>query len=152
MTICTHNHECFLGQVVDNVMRLNDYGRIVKEEWLRTAAIRSEVELDEFVVMPNHVHGVVVINQGRRPKVGAHGRAPLQFERKAKSLGSLIAGYKSAATKRINELRGTPNCPVWQRNYYEHVIRDEDELNRVREYVLDNPAKWLEDAENPNNV
>ena len=122
-------------------------------EWIRTAAIRREIELDEWVVMPNHLHGIIVIADN----VGAHGRAPLPddapcdvptstvFTRPPKSLGSLIAGFKSAVTKRINELRKTPGAPVWQRNYYEHIVRDENELNQIRQYIMDNPAKWETD-------
>ena len=82
--------------------------------------------------------------------VGTHGRALLR--RMPRSLGSLIAGFKSAAIKRLNETRGTPGTPVWQRNYYEHLVRDEEELNRVREYVQGNPGKWSEDRENPANL
>ena len=79
----------------------------------------------------------------------AHGRAPLH--RPAKSLGAFIAGFKSACTKRINEIRSTPGLPVWQRNYYERIIRNETELNAIREYIISNPAKWQEDEENPNS-
>ncbi len=87
--------------------------------------------------------------------VGAHGRAPLQrpsLYRPPKSLGALIAGFKSAVTKRINESRETPGAPVWQRNYHEHVIRNESSLNDIRLYIQTNPACWAEDNENPANV
>ncbi len=66
-----------------------------------------------------------------------------------RSLGAFIAGFKSAATKRINELRGTPRVPVWQRNYHEHVIRDDASLHRIRQYIIDNPSRWAFDRENP---
>jgi REP element-mobilizing transposase RayT len=100
-------------------------------------------------VMPNHVHGIVVIRD-----VGAHGRAPLPSppHRLPCSLGSFVAGFKSAATKRINAIRRTPGLPVWQRNYYEHVIRDEDDLDRVRRYIAENPLRWEEDQKNPLSV
>ena len=147
VTICTWGKLCVLGQVGDGVMRLNEIGGVVQEEWLRTAAIRQEVELDVFQIMPNHIHGIVAITRSADQPVGAHGRAPLR--RAPKSLGALVAGFKSAATKTINQLRATPGNPVWQRNYYEHVIRNEKALNRIRQYILDNPAKWDEDPENP---
>lgn len=156
ITICTQGRTCLFGDVVDGEMQLNKLGRIVHEEWLRTESIRSEVELDAFLVMPNHFHGVVVITTPAPPagrtsgSVGTHGRASLQ--RAPKSLGSLVAGFKSIVTKRINQLRNTAGVPVWQSNYYERIIRDEKELNAVRQYIVGNPAKWPEDKENPLNV
>lgn len=137
-------------------MQLNGLGDIARDEWLKTADIRAEVVLDEFVVMPNHFHAIVWIvggNSVNRDDVGAHSRAPLQkpttLHRPARSLGALVAGFKSAVTKRINEQRGTPGSVVWQRNYYEHVIRNESGLNDIRSYIQTNPAGWAEDAENP---
>ena len=146
VTVCTQDRECLFGEVVDGGMVLNAPGKVVAAVWLRSAVIRGEIELDVFVVMPNHLHGIVVIRD-----VGAHGRAPVPtaLRRSPRSLGSFIAGFKSAATKRINEIRGTSGTPVWQRNYYEHVIRDEDDLARVRRYIAENPLRWSEDPENP---
>jgi REP element-mobilizing transposase RayT len=151
VTICAHSQECLFGEIIDGEMRLNAYGEVVEEEWLRSAEIRSEIELDAFVVMPNHLHGIVIImdhiHLQSDPMVGAHGRAPLR--REPRSLGSFIAGFKSAVTKRINSLRGTPGAPVWQRNYYEHIIRDEHDLACIREYIATNPLRWDQDTENP---
>lgn len=151
VTICAWGRECLFGDIVDGEMRLNELGRIADEEWRRTADIRDEIEMDAYVVMPNHLHGIVIITSRPDPfpSVGAHGRAPLQ--RPPKSLGSFIAGFKSSVTKRINLHRDNPGAPVWQRNYYERVIRDPDELTRIRQYIADNPALWAEDDENPAN-
>ena len=155
VTLCTHARECLFGEIVSGEMRLNIYGEIVAEEWKRSAEIRHEVELDVFVVMPNHLHGIVAITDDSSAMattrienggVGAHGRVPLR--RPPRSLGSFIAGFKSAVTKRINELRNTPGLAVWQRNYHERIIRDDAELVRVREYVLRNPTHWTEDDYN----
>ena len=148
VTICTQDRACLFGDVVNDEMELNALGVIVRKEWFRSADIRQEIKLhhDEFVVMPNHVHGIVWLIGD---DVGAHGRAPLQWQRLAKSLGSFIAGFKSAVTKCINEYRHTPGTPVWQRNYYEHVIRDDASLDRTRQYIIDNPARWAFDRENP---
>ena len=150
VTITTWERGCLFGAVVPTGMVLNDLGDIVASEWRRTAEIRPEIRLDEFVVMPNLMHALIVIRD-----VGAHGRAPLRTgnqpvvpTRQPRSVGSLIAGFKSAATRRVNEARNTPGVPVWQRNYYERIIRDDEELDRVRQYILDNPAKWNEDPEN----
>jgi len=93
--------------------------------------------------MPNYVHGIVWIVDPER----AHSRAPLQ--RPAQSLGSFIAGYKSAVTKRANQMRGAPGIAVWQRNYWEHVIRTAQALTAIRQYIADNPARWELDRYNP---
>ena len=150
VTIVTYQRECAFGEIMAGQMRVNEIGAVVREEWLRYAEIRGEIALDDYVIMPNHVHGIVIIRD-----VGAHGHAPLPVrtrQRPARSLGSFVAGYKAAATRRINEIRGTAGVPVWQRNYYDRVIRDEEELNRIRQYIIDNPLHWDEDPENPNAV
>ncbi len=150
VTICTHDRQKLFGYIADGVMRINDIGGIVCQEWLRSEHIRCEIQMDEWVVMPNHMHGIVIINNNT---VGATGRSPLHDSHQPRgpakrSLGSLIAGFKSVATKRINELRGLPGVPVWQRNYYERIIRNESELNRIRQYILDNPRNWGNDELN----
>ncbi len=140
------------GEVWDGEMRLNEFGRIVAEEWLRTQSVRTNVELDEFVVMPNHFHGILVIASNL---VGANRRfAPTTKTPRApqpNSIGAIMMQFKSIVTKRINALRDTQGAPVWQRNYWEHVVRDEKDLNRIRNYIMDNPAKWDGDEENPKN-
>ncbi len=153
VTICTYEHSCLFGRVVDGKMRLNGYGEMVRDEWFRSVNIRSEIELypDEFVVMPNHIHGIVWIVDN----VGATGRSPLPSHYPPRgpakhSLSSFIAGFKSAVTKRINRHRHTPGGVVWQRNYYEHIIRTELALNAIRQYIRDNPLRWHLDQYNPN--
>lgn len=154
VTICTHNRQCLFGEVVDGEMVLNKWGEIVLTEWFRSAEIRAEIELraNEFMVMPNHIHGIVWIvsndDVGMRGHVGAHGRAPLH--RPPRSLGAFIAGFKSAVTKRINKNRGMPGVPVWQCNYWEHVVRNERALNAIRHYIIENPLHWHLDRNNPN--
>ena len=152
ITVCTHERMCLFGDVILETMRPNDFGQIVHDEWLRTAEIRPDIDLDTFRVMPNHLHAIVIFDEevSSNPTVGAHSRAP--FSRQPKSLGSLVAGFKSATTKRINQLRNTPGTPVWQRNYYERVIRNEREMDATRRYIVDNPAKWGEDVENPRSL
>jgi REP element-mobilizing transposase RayT len=148
ITVCTKNRQCLLGEIENGEMRLNDAGRIVVAEWMKTAEIRSGIELDACVVMPNHFHGIFVVSDGR----GTARRAPT-VERFGQpvpgSIPTVIRAFKSAVTKRINEMRQIPGEPLWQRNYYEHVIRNDDELNRIRQYIIDNPAKWDMDKENP---
>ena len=147
VTICTYRK----GYLFENPA----YREIVEEEWVRSADIRAEIELDEFVVMPNHVHGIVwIVNENHRR--GARPCAPTNVPFgggvRKRSLGSFIRGFKSAVKIRINRIRKTPGEPVWQRNYYEHVIRNEDELNLIRRYIRINPLKWQYDRENPSRL
>jgi len=159
VTICVHDRECLFGEIVDGVMVRNDFGRMVMEEWTRSAELRSEIELGEFVVMPNHFHGIVVISGNTDNGIQREGGqcrgdrpvAPTMPGPQPKSLGAMMAGFKSAVTKRINEIRNTPGVPVWQRNYYEHVIRDEADYSRIAEYISTNPQRWIEDTLHPAN-
>ena len=123
---------------------MNEYGMAVREEWLKTAELRDNVETDACTVMPNHIHGIVIITEGSR---GTARRAPTERFGKpvAYSIPTIMRAFKSASTKRINEMRKTPGTPVWQRSYYEHVIRSDEELNAIRQYILSNPANWSTD-------
>ena len=147
VTLCTRDRRCVFGEVTLDGLRPTPIGEIVCDEWRRSADLREEIELDAFVVMPNHLHGIVIITEDLPHNAWAHGRAPLH--RPARSLGAFVAGFKASATSRINHLSGTPGSPVWQRNYYEHVVRGDDDLARIREYITDNPGRWAEDPENP---
>ena len=148
VTIVTQGRECLFGDVVDGEMVLNEYGQIIVGEWERTADIRPNVSLDVFIAMPNHIHGIIMIADGR----GTLQRAPTteRFgQPTSNSIPTIIRLFKSVTTKRINEVRGRPGGAVWQRNYYEHIIRDEDDLCRIREYIVNNPLQWEVDRENP---
>lgn len=156
ITICTHNRHLLFGEIVESTMKINALGMIVMEEWLRSGLIRRECVLDEFVVMPNHIHGIVLITgaqgppfaQTPNPIVGAQSLAPLR--RRPRSVGTLVAGYKSAVTTRYKQQFGPHANPIWQRSYYDHVIRNERDLNAIREYIRNNPLQWALDKENPN--
>ena len=130
-------------------MRLSEAGQVVAEEWLKTAKLRPYVTLDESVVMPNHFHGILWV--GETPKEGTARRAPT-MERFGKpvagSLPTITGAFKAAVTRRINALRNSGKGEVWQRGYYEHVIRDDVSLNRIREYIMSNPLNWEFDREN----
>src|SRR3990170_162851 len=145
VTLCAHDRASLFGEIVDGVMRLNDLGRVVDSEWLKTPRMRPQVELDEHVVMPNHFHAILVVVD--------MGRGVLQYAPTLRSpsltVGAIVRGFKSAVTKRINQIRQTPGVAVWQRNYHEYVIRSEGELVRIRQYIADNPAQWELDRENP---
>ncbi len=145
VTICTQNRESLLGEIVEGEMMLNEYGQVVVGCWIWLAKQYPYVELDEWVVMPNHAHSIVILSGMDDSRRGGSRTAPT-----TKSLGRLVGAFKTVSTKRINQMRHTPGAPVWQRNYYEHIIRDEDELNRLRQYILDNPVQWEMDENNPN--
>lgn len=152
ITICPHNRECLFGEIKNGQMVLNEYGKIVKNEWMKSTEIRNKIKLDEFVIMPNHIHGIIIITDDGR---GTLQRAPTveQFGKPvSNSIPTIIRLFKSATTKQINQIRHTPTIPVWQRNYYEHIIRDEDNLNQIREYIINNPVKWELDSNHPKNI
>lgn len=147
VTICVQDRECLFGKIHDNKMIFNRYGLIVEMEWIRTAQLRKNVYLDEYVIMPNHFHGIIVLHDNHDGRGTMH-RAST-FEQFGKpvpgSIPTLIRSFKSAVTKNINKIRNTSGLSIWQRNYWEHVIRDENDLNRIRTYIHENPLKWTED-------
>ena len=152
VTICTYNHKCIFGYISKGEMKLNDFGKIVETEWLKTAQIRANVELDEYIIMPNHLHGIIIIVDNcrgtthRAPTIQAHE----SFGKPVSgSIPTIIRGFKSTVTKQINQLRNTLGLPVWQRNYFEHVIRNEKSLHQIRYYIVNNPLQWELDNENP---
>ena len=148
VTVCTRNRACLFGEILNGEMQLNDIGRVAHRTWEEISTHFPQVERDAWVVMPNHVHGIIVIVG---PPAGATHASPLQRPSgpPKRSIGAIVGSYKSAVSKRINTMRGTPGVSVWQRNYYEHVIRTESALHRIRHYITDNPARWSEDPENP---
>ena len=146
ITIATYDRKCMFGEVADGEMRVNALGEIARDEWFKTAVARRYVclEENEFIVMPNHIHGIIrIVDEMARAthRVAPTGPPP-------GSISAVIGQFKSVAAKRINKLRGTQGNPVWQRNYYEHVIRNEDLLNRIRQYIRDNPTRWAMDRDN----
>jgi putative transposase len=165
VTICTRDRACLFGTVVNGEMLLNQYGREVAGCWMWLAQRYSYVHLDQWVVMPNHVHGIIVIVDDRRggsrtdptrtaPTTGLVGQSTVDIDglwiasTKRKTLGRLIGAFKTVSTRRINGVRSTPGAKVWQRNYYEHVVRNRLQLRRVRRYIASNPSRWELDREN----
>ena len=168
VTLCTQDRACVFGSVANGEMRPNEYGREVAGCWLWLAERYPYVTLDEWVVMPNHVHGIIVITDGndraggsdggrggsrtaptgpRNAPTGSVGQPAVPMKRKP--LGRLIGAFKTVSTKHVNEIRSTPGAKLWQRNYYDHVIRDDLSLRRIREYIANNPSRWALDRENP---
>ena len=147
VTVCSHRRMPMFGEVVDREVVLKAIGRIVEAEWLRTEKIRSGVSLDRYIVMPNHLHGILMFSVGATRRV-----APTETTLQPGSLGAVMAQYKSMVTKRINILRGMSGVSIWQRNYYDRIIRDDAEMNRIHRYIELNPIAWEDNEENPQNV
>lgn len=145
VTICTEGRRALFGEIGDGAMRLNDLGKTVAECWESLPRRYAHVELDEYVVLPNHLHGIIVLGRGDE---GGSRTAPTGGA-KRKPLGRLIGAFKTESAHRINDLRSTPGAPLWQRNYFEHVIRDDVSLSRIRQYIVGNPTRWDLDPENP---
>ena len=144
ITICTYEHKSLFGKVVKSEMILNRYGKIVEEEWLKSESIRKEIELNDFVVMPNHFHALIGIDFKNHIKQETNVNYGVA-RRKPKSISSLISSFKGAVTRRINEISSTKNIKVWQNNYYDHIVRKEELLNKMQGYIKNNPAVWERD-------
>ena len=152
VTLCVQNRACLFGNIVNGHMHLNAAGMIVRKCWHDIPDHFPMVELDEYVVMPNHVHGIIAINR-MGPPVGANNDLPLPERPQqpntgtSRTLGSVVRGFKIGVTKWFRA--NTDVQTVWQRNYYENIIRTGRDLNRIRRYISDNPRKWNLDCENP---
>jgi REP element-mobilizing transposase RayT len=154
VTICTRQRECLFE---DERIRC-----IVEAGWQAIPTHFLHTDLDEWVIMPNHIHGILLISRGEEfaANAGIHPSAPLAKASPLRracgtqrgSLGAVIQNFKSVTTRRIHQARLVPGRPIWQRNYYEHVIRDDKDLLRVRRYIADNPLAWDLDEENPHRV
>lgn len=158
MTICTQNRECVFGEIVDGKMQLNEIGNLVNTQWNKLINRFHNIELDEYVIMPNHFHGIIQIGSIN----GRDDRAPT-------SLGRIIAYFKYQTTKSINNIVGVgfsdPNISggntppqrkifrkIFQRNYYEHIIQNEIEYEKIKKYIQLNPIMWERDRNNPKNI
>ncbi|HMC97609.1 MAG TPA: transposase [Flavobacteriales bacterium] len=151
ITLCTHDRSHLFGRIANAVMELNACGEAAQHCWDAIPGHFPLVELDAFQVMPNHVHGIVVITGGNTSRGATHA-SPLQGAGPngpmAGSLGAIVGSYRSAVSRMINRSRGTPGEPVWQRNYFERIIRDSAEHGRIAQYIADNPSNWTTDEMN----
>ena len=150
VTICVRGGVCSLGDIVDGEMVYSDYGRIVMESWLWLADQYDYLSLDEWSIMPNHMHGIPVYHDSTSCRGGSRTAltrtAPII---KRKPLGRLVGAFKTVSTKQINDLRGTPGAPFWQRDFWDHIIRNERALKIIREYIRNNPILWEADKLHP---
>ena len=151
VTICTRNRACLLGDIVEGRMHLSEAGRLAQVAWEDLPHHYPHVQIDVWVIMPNHMHGIVILAEAQATEddmpvdVGA-GLKPAPTRH---GLPEILRAFKTFSARRINALHNTVGTPFWQRNYYEHIIRNEAALNRIRQYIADNPARWAEDPENP---
>lgn len=176
ITMCCKDRECYFGQIENGKMMLNAAGRIAHQEWQHTANIRDNIALHDFIVMPNHFHAIIEIlfQKQKGEKEGApsgidSGESPsgsrtgeLQFaptfRSPSQTIGAIIRGYKGATTKKIKELHRSgsitgelqfaPTGSIWQRDYYEIIIRNEGAYHNISNYIQNNPAKWQSDKFN----
>ncbi len=164
VTVCTRDHRCLFGRIVVDTMELNDAGRAVEKCWHEIPVHFPQVEVDAFVVMPNHIHGILILRRNHDSvlpaanPVGAnhhspvsqgdhYSPAPSRPRGTSQTIGSIIRGFKIGVTQRMR--RNTPIGDVWQRNYHEHIIRNEKSLNLIRQYITENPASWIRDRYGP---
>ncbi len=135
---------------MDGDMRLNDAGQAAQAEWVQLPERFQFIELDEFVIMPNHLHGIILVGAGLAPPDGgAQNRGAASS---APTLGYILRAFKSISAIAVNRLLERSGRSLWQRNYYEHIVRNENELAHIREYIANNPAQWALDRENPDYV
>lgn len=151
VTICVQHQGCLFGQIIDGQMQLNEIGKIVVQCWSRIPQHFSSAELDVCVVMPNHIHGVILLGT-RGASLPPRSQPNRRGEVSLPTLGQVVAYFKFQSTKYINQHHDMLGTRVWQRNYYDHVIRDERDLQRIRQYVTDNPMQWELDQLHPNNL
>jgi putative transposase len=164
VTTCVQNRECLFGDVIDGIMVLNDAGRLVESVWHGLTERFLSLELDAFIVMPNHVHFIVNVavpgeydgvarenlaTQGCAPTFNLHTMENKTDQGRAPALDRVVGAFKSISATQINRLLSRTGQPLWQRNYYERVIRNESELQGLRDYIIHNPLKWADDTENP---
>jgi putative transposase len=166
ITICTYQRQCLFGDVVNGMMELNSFGRLAQSCWQRSPHHFPQVDLDAFVIMPNHVHGILRLGCtiGRGEAFGretsddckdclpnASPLQPMPKGTKSGSIAAIVQNFKSVSTRRINQSQQNTGTTIWQRNYYEHIIRDETTFQAIRQYIQNNPQDWIEDQLHPEN-
>jgi putative transposase len=148
VTLCVQDRACLFGEIIDGKMVMTDAGRYAKKCWMDIPSHFPAVELDEFVIMPNHIHRILMLRD-----VGANNHSPLQNPKKSsgtsKTIGSVIRGFKIGVTKWFRGV--VPDGVAWQRSFYDHIGRNEQELFRIRRYIRNNPFNWESDKEDPYN-
>jgi putative transposase len=168
VTLVTKSRECLFGEVNAGVIQLTKYGTILQRTWTNLPLHYPNIILEAFVVMPNHIHAIIgiiatdsessglILGNNSEQKDYLNGETYLRVDkftnpnRKTRhSLPEIVRAFKSFSARQINQMRHTPGIALWQRNYYDHIIRNQAEMERIVLYIQANPGKWLEDEENP---
>ena len=146
ITICTKNREMMFGNISNNRMILNKKGEIVRNSWDDLVNHYSNIKLDAFIIMPNHIHGIIAITHnvktGLKP-VSTIKNKPVSV--KQYTLSEIMRGFKTFSARKINQLYNRSGIPLWQPRFYDHIIRNNNDLTRIREYIRNNPNKWQND-------
>lgn len=156
ITIVTHEREYLFGEITNGEMTQNKFGLVAQQMWDKLPTRFRNVELGAFVVMPNHIHGIIFLDGTRRgiaegaadsdDQSSPYAPTDRQFGKMIPgSIPAIVRAYKSSVAYRINLMRGLRNAPVWQRNYYEHIIRNADDAERIEHYIMTNPSNWATD-------
>ena len=147
VTITIQNNVPILGTIVDAEVHLSPIGIIVRDEWIRTELVCPYVPLGEYVIMPNHLHGIIILNEREQPWISLDQGFPNKLKAPRGpaqgSLGAIIGQFKSVSTKRVNQFRSSPGRKLWQRNYFDRIIRNEVELVKLRKFIYENPFRWI---------
>jgi REP element-mobilizing transposase RayT len=150
--MCTQDSLCYLGEVIGDEFRPSQVGELAIKSWEWLPGKYPYVELDAWVLMPNHFHGILVICDEASSSIRRGGSRAAPTTPRRKPLGQLIGAFKTMSTKEVNRVGGSPGARLWQRGFYEHVIKNERDLARIREYIINNPAQWSLDRENPDRL
>ncbi len=145
VTICTKCRKQLFGKKLGDKIDLTPWGKIVEQEWLKTEKLRQNVAMDIYQIMRNHFHGIVVLTDGGGEGVLQYAPTGHGLQSPSQNLGAIVRGFKSAVTNQIRRLANDATLDVWQRNYFEHVIRDDRDLEQIQEYIANNPLAWEND-------
>jgi putative transposase len=148
ITVRVEKRQCLLGEIVNAVMVLSECGKIIVECWNDLPNHYSNIQLDQYVVMPNHFHGIIQIGGELKdgPKITKEGGLETRPYGRTRGLAEIVRGFKIFSARRINTMLWISGKAFWQRNYYEHVIRNDNDSNRIRQYIVTNPANWQSDT------
>lgn len=152
VTLCTLGRECLFGEVETREVKLSEIGTMARLFWEEIPRHFQNVVLDSWIIMPNHIHGILSIRSGRPTTSADAQNATSKRCVLPGSLGAIIRSFKAVTARKVNEIRGTQGWTIWQRNYYEHIIQTPVELMGIRRYINDNPLQWDLDRENPRTV
>ncbi len=148
ITICSYKREMFFGNIVNGEMILSNEGLCVEDSWKIIPTVAEYAEIDAFIIMPNHIHGIIAINNPEEPRE----LIKKEFAVKNRSLSNVVRNFKTAVTTKIRKLHKDPEFIVWQSRFYDRIIRNEKELIAIRNYIANNPMKWEEEKNNPDNL